>query len=218
MRRGRTRMVKVKICGITNLEDAALAASVGVDAIGLIFAPSPRRIKPERARRIIDDLPRSIKAVGVFVNEALSEVEAIGEFCRLDLIQLHGDESPEMCVRLSLPVIKAFRMKDNSSIDSIRPYCGKATGVLLDTYQKGLMGGTGKSFDWSLAVKSKGFGLPIILSGGLTPQNVSQAVRVVEPFAVDVNSGVEERPGKKDPLLVKRLMEILSDKKPRCRT
>jgi phosphoribosylanthranilate isomerase len=202
-------MVRVKICGITNSEDAQLAVDLGADALGLIFAPSPRQISPERARSIIETLPPFVGTVGVFVDQLEAEIRQIAEFCGLTMIQLHGNESPEFCQSFSPRVIKAFRLKDADSLLSIPAYEGHVRAVLLDTYQKGLAGGTGKTFPWELAVKAKASALPVILSGGLTPSNVEEAILCVRPYAVDVNSGIEERPGRKSPVLMKQLMEAI---------
>ena len=147
--------------------------------------------------------------MGVFVNEKPDTIRRIIGFCGLDLVQLHGDESPDVCMGFMPLVVKAFRLKHDSSLELIKPYCGKVRAVLFDTYSKDKRGGTGKTFNWNLAVKGKGLGIPIILAGGLTPSNIKEAVSVVEPYAVDVNSGVEERPGKKAPDLMKRLMRTI---------
>ena len=151
-------------------------------------------------------------SVGVFVNETVNKINDITAFCGLDMIQLHGDEIPDMCKTLMPRTIKAFQLKDESSIEQIRPYQGKVRAFLFDTYSKEMRGGTGKAFDWGLAVKGKEWGVPIILSGGLNPSNIAEAIRVVDPFAVDVNSGVEERPGKKDHGLMKELMKNIRNK------
>jgi len=200
-------MTRVKICGITNKEDALLAIGMGADAIGFIFAESPRQITPIKAKTIIRTLPPLVKTVGVFVNEEPARIKEIKSFCGLDLIQLHGDESPEIGRDLMPHAIKAFRIQDERDLKSINRYKRAVRAVLLDTYQKGKAGGTGQTFDWSLAVKAKETGLLIILSGGLGPENIQEAISTVKPYAVDVNSGVEKRPGKKDPVLMKQLME-----------
>ena len=200
-------MTRVKICGITNREDALLATGMGADAIGFIFAESPRQITPAKARTIIRTLPPLVKSVGVFVNEEPARIKEIKSLCGLDLIQMHGDESPEICRDLMPHSIKAFRIQNERDIKNIKRYQGAVRAILLDTYQKGKAGGTGKTFDWSLAVKAKKTGLPIILSGGLGPENIEEAISTVKPYAVDVNSGIEKRPGKKDTVLMKQLME-----------
>jgi phosphoribosylanthranilate isomerase len=200
-------MVRIKICGITNREDAAGAAALGADALGFIFAQSPRQVDPEEARQIIETLPPLVQTVGVFVDEDLSIIRRVMDLCGLDLVQLHGDESPAFCHRLMPRAVKAFRLKDETSLRPIGEYRGKVRAILLDTFRKGAKGGTGETFDWDLAVQAKKWGMPLILSGGLTSSNVEGAVDRVGPFAVDVNSGVEERPGKKDPLKMKALMD-----------
>jgi phosphoribosylanthranilate isomerase len=198
--------VKVKICGITAYEEAVTAVELGVDALGFIFAPSPRQIKPQKARAIIRELPPFVKTVGVFVNETPGAIREIIHRCGLDLAQLHGDESQELCLSLMPYTIKALRIKDESSPQAGMAYYGKVRALLLDTYAENKAGGTGRTFDWKLALKIKKLQIPIILSGGLGPANIRKAIRTVEPYAVDVNTGVEERPGKKSPELMKELM------------
>lgn len=198
--------VKVKICGITNFKDAATAVKLGASALGFIFARSPRQIKPHKARSIIRGIPPFVRTVGVFVNEGLAEIRDAMQYCGLDLIQLHGDESPGLCNELMPYTIKALRIKDESCLRASRAYQGKVRALLLDTYSKEKAGGTGKTFDWSLAIKIKELGIPIILSGGLGPSNIDMAIHTVRPYAVDVNSGVEDYPGKKNPNLMKAVM------------
>ena len=200
-------MVKVKVCGITNPHDASMAAELGADALGFVFAPSPRQVTPEQARHIINSLPPFVQTVGVFVDEDLTRIRDIVDFCGLEMIQLHGDESPEFCGALMPHTIKGFRLNDTSSLLPIRDYRGKIRAVLLDTYQRGIKGGTGKTFDWNLATAAGEFGMPVILSGGLRPSNIQRAILTIQPYAVDVNSGIEHSPGIKSPLLMKRLME-----------
>jgi phosphoribosylanthranilate isomerase len=200
--------VKVKICGITNLADAATAVRLGADALGFIFGPSPRQISPHKARSIIRVIPPFIKTVGVFVNEGSAGIRDVMQYCGLDLIQLHGDESPGLCDELMPYTIKALRIKDESCLHTSRAYHGKVRALLLDTYSKEKAGGTGKTFDWSLAIKIKEMGIPIILSGGLGPSNIDLAVHSVGPYAVDVNSGIEDYPGKKNPILMKAVMAV----------
>jgi phosphoribosylanthranilate isomerase len=191
-------MFRVKICGITNLEDARLAADLGAQALGFIFYPkSPRSIKPEAARQIIAQLPPLVLSVGVFVNEAAALVLEVAEMVRLDWVQLHGEEPPEYCRFLYRNVMKAIRVKDQSSLDQMAPYQGSVRAFLLDTCTSGPRGGTGESFDWSLARQAREYG-PIVLAGGLRPENVAAAIREAAPQAVDVASGVEASPGKKD--------------------
>ena len=207
-------MVKVKVCGITSLKDASMVLSNGVDILGFIFAPSERRIPPEKAREIIRQLPPFVQTVGVFVNEDPRVIREVREYCGLDLVQLHGDETPEMCRELMPFVIKAFRLKDESSVENVNAFRGMVRAVLFDAYSKEKRGGTGKTFDWDLARKGKQSDLPVILSGGLGPHNIKDAISMVRPFAVDLNSGVEESPGKKNPILVKGLMKTITGEIP----
>jgi phosphoribosylanthranilate isomerase len=200
-------MVRIKICGITNLEDALLAAELGVDALGFIFYPkSPRNLAPEAAREIIAQLPPFVAAVGVFVDEAAAVVQELAARLRLDWVQLHGQESPEYCRNLGRKVIKGFRIKDEDSLRLLADYQGAAQAMLLDTYKKGQVGGTGEIFDWHLARKAKKYG-PIILAGGLTSENVAQAIATALPAAVDAASGTEAAPGKKDPAKLRAFFE-----------
>ncbi|HYR02988.1 MAG TPA: phosphoribosylanthranilate isomerase [Syntrophobacteria bacterium] len=202
-------MLRVKICGITNLEDASFAVRLGVHALGFILSPSPRQVSPEAVREIVRGIPPLVQTVGVFVNEAPSRVREIMGFCGLDLAQLHGDESPADCEALTPRAIKALRLRDESSLAVAATYRGKVRAVLLDSYVKGRRGGTGTTLDWDLAARGLELGIPVILAGGLNPGNVRRAVSVVRPFAIDVNSGVEERPGRKSPALMDRLMEVV---------
>lgn len=200
-------MVRVKICGMTKRDDALLAAQLGADALGFIFYPkSPRAITPEAAREIIRRLPPFVLTVGVFVDEEPAEVQEIAAYAGLDWLQLHGQETPEYCRSLGRRVIKGFRVKGEESLALLAPYHGAVQAFLLDTYKPGTPGGTGETFDWELARRAKEFG-PIILAGGLTPVNVAEAIRRVRPAAVDVASGVEAAPGKKDPDKLKAFME-----------
>jgi phosphoribosylanthranilate isomerase len=192
-------MVRVKICGITNLEDALLAANLGADALGFIFyPPSPRSVAPDAARAIIAQLPPLVTTVGVFVDEEAATVKELAAQVGLDWLQLHGKETPEYCRGLGRRIIKVFRIRDENSLADLAAYRGVVQALLLDTYKKGQVGGTGETFDWDLARQAKKYG-PIILAGGLTPENVAQAISVAQPQAVDVASGVEAAPGKKDP-------------------
>lgn len=192
-------MVRIKICGITNLEDALLAARLGAQALGFIFYPlSPRKVDPEVARGIIAQLPPLVMSVGVFVDEEAAKVRELTDRVGLDWLQLHGQESPEYCRSLTRRVIKAWRVKDEASLTSLADYQGAAQAFLLDTYRSGQVGGTGETFNWQLARQAQKYG-PIILAGGLTPENVARAIKIAQPQAVDVASGVEAAPGKKDP-------------------
>jgi phosphoribosylanthranilate isomerase len=199
--------IAVKICGMTDYEDVSVAVRLGVNALGFIFANSPRQVTPQKAREIIATVPPFVKTVGVFVDERHTVIRKIQHYCGLDMIQLHGDEPPSACHALMPRTIKALRIKDEASLHSIQAYRGKVRALLLDTYSKDKAGGTGKTFDWELAIKIKKLGIPIILSGGLGPSNIVSAISTVRPYAVDVNSGVEEHPGKKSQNLMKELME-----------
>jgi phosphoribosylanthranilate isomerase len=202
-------MVRIKICGITNLEDARLAAELGAHALGFIFYPkSPRYIRPDAAREIIRSLPPLVMTVGVFVDEEAGVVKDIAATAGLDWVQLHGQESPEYCRTLGRRVIKGFRIKDAHSLSLLPAYRGSVQAFLLDTYKAGTAGGTGETFDWTLARQAKKSG-PIILAGGLTPANVAQAIEAVQPAAVDVASGVEAGPGKKDPEKLRAFFEAV---------
>ena len=189
-------MVKVKICGITNIRDALLAIDCGADALGFVFAPSPRQVTPEQVENIVNQLPSSICKIGVFVDSELEKVNDIKSRCRLDMVQLHGSESTEYCKALLPNVIKSFQVRDETILKLLPDYEVKA--YLLDSYHAKLKGGTGHTFNWTIAQKAKEYGM-IILSGGLNPYNIRQAIDTVQPFAVDVSSGVEAAPGKKDP-------------------
>jgi len=187
--------IRVKICGLTRAEDALKAAELGADALGFIFAESPRRITPEAARSIIDLLPPWVSRVGVFVDEEIRLVREILDYCSLDYLQFHGHEGPEYCRQFPRRAIKALRVQQESDISCLAKY--SLPFYLLDTFTKDRMGGTGQTFDWKLAVLAKRYGR-IILSGGLTPLNVAQAIALVRPCGVDASSGLEICPGQKD--------------------
>jgi phosphoribosylanthranilate isomerase len=189
-------MVKIKICGITTLDDALAAAQHGADALGFNFyKKSPRHIEPEKAAEIISQLPPIILPVGLFVNEREEKVLEIQRLTCIQTLQFHGDESAEFCQRFGSRIIKAFQVKDRESIKHMAQY--HVGAFLLDSYRDGQRGGTGMTFDWHLAVVAKTFGR-VILAGGLTPENVAEAVKLVQPYGVDVTSGVEREPGVKD--------------------
>ncbi len=197
-------MVKIKICGITNLDDALAAADAGADALGFNFyKKSPRYIEPEKATEIIAQLPPLMMPVGIFVNEHENRIREIQHMTCIQTIQLHGDESPEFCQRFENRVIKAFQVKDKESLKAMAHY--RVGAFLLDSYREGARGGTGTTFDWHLAVVAKTFG-KIILAGGLTPENVAEAVKLVQPYAVDVAGGVEKEKGIKDQAKVKKFI------------
>ncbi len=198
--------VKVKICGITTLEDAEAALRYGAYALGFIFfKKSARYIAPEATRKIISELPPRTTTVGVFVDSPAEEVNAIVRESGINTVQLHGSESPEECSRIeNAKVIKAFRVSGKETIAKISKY--NVFAILLDTFVEGVHGGTGKTFDWNIAIEAKVYG-PLILSGGLTPDNIADAVETVRPYAVDVSSGVESSPGVKEHDLVKLFIE-----------
>lgn len=188
---------RIKICGITRVEDAHVAAEKGADAIGMVFyAPSPRNIGLERARAIGASLPPFVSAVGLFVNPTHAEVERVLQGCPLSLLQFHGDEDPAFCAGFGLPFIKAARVRPGFDLIQYLTSYRAARGWLLDAYDDRLFGGTGASFDWKLIPRE--LDRPVILSGGLTPENVGAAVTTVRPWAVDVSSGVEAAKGIKD--------------------
>ncbi len=191
-------MVRVKICGITNSGDALLAAELGAHALGFIFyKKSPRSVTPDKARRIIGQLPPFVATVGVFVDEDAAAVREIASLAGLDWVQLHGRESPDYCRSLGRRVIKGFRVKGEEIYAQLTEYQGAAQAFLLDAYKPGTPGGTGETFNWEIARQVKKCG-PIILAGGLNPDNVAEAIRIARPAAVDAASGVEAAPGKKD--------------------
>lgn len=194
-------MVRVKICGITNLHDALMAVEAGADALGFVFFQgSPRCISPENAAAIIRSLPPFVQTVGLFVNEKPATVNLVADQCGLDLVQLHGEESPDYCAVVKRRIIKAFRVRDASSLDDMPDY--RVAGCLLDAWSPAAHGGTGTTFNWDIAARAAS-SHPIILAGGLTPENVAEAVATVKPYAVDVSSGVESAPGIKDAGLVR---------------
>jgi phosphoribosylanthranilate isomerase len=200
-------MVKVKICGITNLEDALAAADYGADALGFVFyEKSPRNITPQRAKDIITKLPPFITTVGVFVNEKPKKIKEIMEFGGINILQLHGDEPPEDC-KIWHRVIKAFRVRDFNDLHPLEEY--KVSAYLFDTYSPEAYGGTGQIFNWDIAVDAKRFGR-IILSGGLNVENVEKAILYVRPYAVDVSTGIEAEKGKKD---LKKMKEFIKKAK-----
>jgi phosphoribosylanthranilate isomerase len=199
-------MVFTKVCGITNPGDAREAADAGADAIGLIFAKSPRRVGVEEAQKISIALPNGVLKVGVFVNVDPEEVLRIAREVGLDLAQLHGDETPETVAAIrgaGLPVMKAVRVRNAEALGALERY--EADLFLLDAWSAKARGGTGERFDWTLAKLVKGRG-NIVVSGGLTPENVREAVEFFEPYGVDASSSLEERPGKKDGERVRRFV------------
>ena len=191
---------KIKICGITNPEDAAAAVEAGVDALGFVlYRKSPRYIEPHLVKQIIAELPPFVLPVGVFVNEDAKVVRDLMDSCGLALAQLHGDETATYCETLGRPVLKAIRLKDRRSFLALAEFKGRAgvRGLLLDAYSEDAYGGTGRTTDWSLAAEVAR-AATVVLAGGLTAENVGAAIRTVRPYGVDVSSGVEDRPGKKN--------------------
>jgi phosphoribosylanthranilate isomerase len=189
--------VKVKICGITNLPDGMAAAEAGADALGFVFYDqSPRRISVEAAAVLIPQLPPFVMKVGVFVNAPEDVVVRAIRECGLNQLQFHGDEPPEYCLQFGLMSMKAFRIRDATSLQALSRY--RTDAWLLDAYAPDKPGGTGATFNWDLALEAQDLGRPIFLAGGLTAENVAEAVRRVRPYGVDVSSGVETAPGNKD--------------------
>ena len=208
-------MAKVKICGITNLEDALFAAGRGADALGFVFFnESPRYIDPARAGEIIAALPPFISTVGVFADAEENFVKYAVNESGVGILQFHGSEGPAYCSSFGMPYLKAFKIRGMESLDALKDY-PDAAAFLLDTYSEKEMGGTGVAFNWDIAVAARPFGR-IILAGGLDPDNVAEAVRKVGPYAVDVSSGVEAAKGKKDPEAVRKFISAAGndDKSP----
>ncbi|MBH10823.1 MAG: phosphoribosylanthranilate isomerase [Candidatus Marinimicrobia bacterium] len=199
-------MIPTKICGITNFPDAECAVNYGAAAIGFIFyEKSPRYISIEKAKSISNELPDEVSRIGVFVNHEKSFINEIVESVPLNMVQFHGNESPEFCCSFDLPVIKAFRIKDDKSISTMDAY--KVEAFLLDTYSKNYYGGTGQTFDWTLLKNN--MHKSIILSGGLSLENILDAINLLNPSAVDVNSGLELSPGIKDHSKIIDLFNLL---------
>ena len=199
-------MTRVKVCGITTPDDARLAAEYGADAVGLVFAESSRKVRLEEAREIAAALPDGINKVGVFVDAEPEKVLRIAAEVGLDYAQLHGDESPDVVAAVrdeGLKVMKAFRVRAIASLEALRYY--EADLFLLDAYSERVRGGTGERFDWVLAKSLKGRG-NIVISGGLTPENVREAIRFFEPYGVDASSSLEDAPGKKNAERVRRFV------------
>lgn len=194
---------RIKVCGITRPEDAAVALDLGVDAIGLVFyAASPRAVSPAQAKQIVRAVGPFVSVTGLFVNADASMVKDVLQQVPLQVLQFHGEESAEFCTQFHRPWIKALRVgSDTRLAHALEPYQG-ATGILFDTYKPGVQGGTGEVFDWNLVARKNlpSLGdMPVILAGGLNAGNVSEAIQKVHPYAVDVSGGVESEPGKKDP-------------------
>ncbi len=205
---------RIKMCGMTREKDVEAGVNAGLDALGFIFyEKSPRNVYPDFVRAVISKVPPFVDCVGVFVDRDREEVQEIIEYCGLSHAQLHGKESPKYCERVErftspCHVIKAFRVGTNSKKEDFSPYDDLVHGYLLDTYEKGSVGGTGTSFDWSI-IEALELQRPMILAGGLSPDNVENAIRNISPFGVDVNSGVEVEPGVKDHELLKEFVRIV---------
>ena len=201
--------VRIKICGITRLEDALLATEAGADALGfMFFSGSKRAVTAPAAREITRQLPPFVTRVGVFVNAARDEVQRIAEEAGINALQFHGDETPEFCASFALPVLKALRVQDANSLNVIPQFA--TAGILLDAFVPGQLGGTGARFNWDLAIRAREYGRPIVLAGGLTPENVQDAVAKVRPYGIDVSSGVESEPGRKDPRKLREFIQRAS--------
>jgi phosphoribosylanthranilate isomerase len=203
-------MTKIKICGITNIKDADSAVSLGADALGFVFAKSPRQLNMVQAKQICVNLPPFVSKVGVFVNESKNNVLKTIKYCGLDAVQFHGDESDKYCAffKKYCKIIKAFRIQDKAAFKAINAY-KNPDAFLFDTYARDCYGGTGKAFAHNI-LKDVCFFRPIIISGGITVLNVKKVIRLLKPYAIDVSSGVEKQPGIKD---IKKLKAVISSVK-----
>lgn len=200
---------RIKICGLTRPEDAAAAVAAGADAVGVVLAPSKRRVTLEQAERVLAGVPASVCRIGVFVDAPVEEIRETAARLHLSAVQLHGTESPEECAAVGLAVAKAFRVGSDFDLRVVEAYRGVVSVVLLDTLVVGEQGGTGVAFDWSVL----GDGLPdiarVAIAGGLDPGNVAAAIRLFRPFGVDVSSGVESSPGVKDRRLIEEFVAVV---------
>lgn len=204
---------RVKVCGLTREQDVDDAVAAGVDAIGLVFAPgSPRRIGVGRAAELRRRVPPFVTVVGLFVNESVEAMLSCVDAVRLDAVQLHGDETPDVAAALAARtrVIKAFRMSGPEMLARMPMFAPVTDAWLLDAWVPGVAGGTGARFDWDLALRARAMGHPVVLAGGLKPENAAEAVARVDPYALDVSSGVESGPGIKDPVKILRFVEAAS--------
>ncbi len=209
-------MIKIKICGITREEDAQYSIKLGAWALGFIFVKeTPRYITNSNAKKIISTLPKNIEKIGVFADESIDSIEKTFHETGLTKIQLHGDESPEFCEKLSKTVdadiIKAFRIKDKKDLDLITNYKNKISFMLLDSYSSNSLGGTGKSFDWDIAIEAKKAKIPLIIAGGINTDNAKKAYSLVEPYALDISSGAEATKGIKDFDKLQKIFESVSN-------
>jgi phosphoribosylanthranilate isomerase len=200
--------VNVKICGLTLAEDVAAAVESGADAIGFVFTASPRRISLETARRLVGYVPEGVLRVGLFLDQARTDIERVVSSVALDLLQFHGSETEQECNAFGLPWLKAVAMESTESIIRAEHDYPGASGLLLDSHAKGKRGGSGKIFDWTM---SRSVSKPVWLAGGLNTNNVAEAIRIVRPFAVDVSSGVESAPGIKDAKLVASFIKAVRE-------
>ncbi|MEX0942780.1 MAG: phosphoribosylanthranilate isomerase [Pseudomonadales bacterium] len=204
---------RIKICGITTVEDLDCAVSSGADAVGFnLYPPSPRAIDIETARKLVSSLPPLVSSVGLFVNQDPVEVRTICEAIGFDLVQFHGDESDAECASLNKPFIKAVRIGDRTDVLAVATDYPSCRALLLDTRVEGMFGGTGTTFDWTRLIRQSGYkklSRPLFLAGGLTPENVRDAIRIVQPYAVDVSTGVESAPGKKDHARIKAFVDAV---------
>ena len=203
--------IKIKICGITNAQDAEAAVTAGADALGFVFyAQSPRCIEPAVAKRIIAQLPPFVLPVGVFVNHDRDTILKVFDECGLALAQLHGEETPTFCESLGRPVLRALRLRDRGSLLALAEYKGRmgVRGFVVDAFSTKAYGGTGQTGDWFLA-REVAQAAPILLAGGLTPNNVQEAIRQVQPYGVDVSSGVEEHPGQKNHEMIRAFTQAV---------
>jgi phosphoribosylanthranilate isomerase len=198
-------MFRVKICGVTRPQDVRLVAKSGADAIGFQMSQGPRKITPAQAKKLIKLVPPTLTPVGVFVNEPLAKIKKLIKFCGFQVVQLHGDETASYCDAIPVPVMKVIRMKNPTTHKSYKKY--KVAAFLLDSFHKGVRGGTGKSFKPAWAKKAvTDLSVPVLLAGGLKPENVQKAIRASKVFGVDVASGVEIAPGIKDPKKVRKFV------------
>ena len=199
---------RVKICGITRIEDALAAVNAGADAIGLVFyAQSPRCVTIEQAQKIVAAIPPLVSVVGLFVNEPKAEIETVLSKVRLDILQFHGDETSSECEQIKLPYYKAIRVKADTNLLQCAVEFNSAKALLLDAHSESAFGGTGQTFDWNLIPKS--LTKPVILAGGLTAENVGSAIKRVQPYAVDVSGGVEQSKGVKDAAKIAAFMQAV---------
>ncbi len=206
----KTHRTRVKICGITRVEDAVSAVNAGADAIGLVFyAPSPRFVTIEQAQKIVAAIPPFVSVVGLFVNAPKAEIESVMSEVHLDILQFHGDESAQECEQINLPYYKAIRVKADTNLLQYEVEFKSAKALLLDTFSEAAVGGTGQVFDWGLIPKN--LVKPVILAGGLTAENVALAIEQVRPYAVDVSGGVEASKGVKAPVKIAAFMQAVAE-------